>query len=238
MAFNGSVLRNGLLALITGGIIAIILFMTISNFIYPFFSPEDPPDDPIVEDTLGKIIAKQMETKESNIEYVWIYNNTWVNVELSAHYYPAHDKMIDGLLFGYIEENFSLALIHEPEADITQINRSELSPIMTKFRTAIVPLNTTSLDVQSIDDMWPPSFLMDIAYVDGSSFSIAFSQQYSVLGFFEGNWTQTEWDFWGVKVIQFSYNTDNFTFLDITDVSDFYAALGSLAAYIFSTFPA
>ncbi len=230
MALNGSLKKQGLLAIFAGGITGILLFTTVLTLYNSFnILPYIPP----VEDTLGSKIAEDMERKESNITYVRIFNNTWVNVNISDHY----ERFIDGILIGYINGTFSMALLNEPNADIAPINRSELNAVMSVFRASISTLDNVSSTVTTLDDIFPPSFLMDIAYEDGTTLSLAFSVEKKVISFIQGIWTETEYLFRGVRVISFSYNIYNAQYLDFTNSQDIFNGLESLEELIFSVFP-
>ena len=112
--------KQGIIAIFAGGITGIILFMVVLNAYHLFNTlPYVPP----IEDTEGSIIAEQLENKEANISYIWIYNNTWVNVNLSTYY----SRLIDGILVGSINGTFAMALIHEPSAEIAQGSYGSLS---------------------------------------------------------------------------------------------------------------
>jgi hypothetical protein len=233
MVLNGSFKTHGLIGIFAGGITGILLFLAVSSIYYSFLNPTDDPYIPPVEDTIGTAIAKQMESKEANISYLWIFNNTWLNLNISTHY----SRFIDGLLVGMINDTFSMALLNEPRAEITPIDRSQLNHVMADFRSSILSLNNVSEGVTTLDDIIPPTFLMDIAYEDGTTFSLAFSKEKMVFGFIQGIWEQTEYHFWGVKIVNFSYNLHNMQFLDILDSSNIYDGLNSLENLIFSIFP-
>ncbi len=230
MALNGSFKKQGLIAIFAGGITGILLFLAVSSLYNSFnIIPFVPP----VEETTGSTIAKEMESKEANISYVWIFNNTWLNVNISTHY----SKFIDGIQVGDINGTFTMALLHEPTATISPINRSQLQEVMVQFRSTIIPLDNVSQTINDLGDIDPPTFLMDIAYEDGTAFSIAFSKEKMVFGFLQGVWEQTEISFRGVRIVQVYYNTHNMQFLEITDSSNIYAGMNALAELIFSVFP-
>ncbi|MHA1995054.1 MAG: hypothetical protein ACW97Z_10970 [Candidatus Hodarchaeales archaeon] len=233
MALNGSFKKHGLIGIFAGGMTGILLFVAISSIYYSFLAPTEPPINPIVEDTMGSGIAKQMESKEANISYLWIYNNTWLNLNISTHY----SRFIDGLLVGSLNGTFSMALLNEPSAAITPIDRSQLNHVMAEFRSSILALDNISIGVTTLDDIIPPTFLMDLAYEDGTTFSLAFSKEKMVFGFIQGIWEQTEHLIWGVQIVKFSYNLHNMQFLDIIDSNNIYDGLNSLEELIFSIFP-
>jgi hypothetical protein len=230
MAFNGYLKKQGILAILAGGITGILLFTTVLTLYHSFNTlPYVPP----VEETIGSKIAEDMEKKESNITYVWIFNNTWVNINISEHY----QRFIDGILIGDINGTFSMALLNEPNAHIAPINRSELNKVMSIFRDSISTLNNVSENVTALNDVFPPSFLMDIAYEDGTAFSLAFSVEKSAISFIQGIWVQTEYYFRGVRIIDLSYNIHNAEFLDFTYSDSIFNGLDSLEELIFSIFP-
>jgi hypothetical protein len=101
---------------------------------------EDPPQNGI-----GYKIATRMEAAENNVAYVWSYNNTFTNLNLSTTY----EKYIDGVR---ISKN-QMALINEPLADLANIEQSTLNNVMGNFYDAISSLTELSDSVETITPM-------------------------------------------------------------------------------------
>ncbi|MFX1516459.1 MAG: hypothetical protein ACFFC6_09120 [Promethearchaeota archaeon] len=234
MAINGNILKYGIFAIVIGGIIATTAFIVAYNLL----NNEDtngngngngePPQGGI-----GAQIAARMAASEENISYVWCYNNTWVNLNLSSHY----DEYIDGIRVGLVEDTPKMALIHEPVADVVDIDQQDLNDVMAGFRGALEVLNDTSKTITDIDDIWPPSFICDIAYEDETSLSIIFSKEHNILSVVNGTWELSQHTHHEIHTVNVAYNYDDLVFLPITDVQPILTAIQSFEQLIYATFP-
>lgn len=238
MAINGNIMKYGIIAIVIGGIIATGAFIVAYNIL----NSEDPSNEngngngngKPIEGGIGARIAARMAASEENISYVWCYNNTWVNLNLSEHYVPI---FIDGILVGLVNDTPRMALIHEPEAELADINQQDLNEVMANFRGALKVLNDTSQTLTDIMDIWPPSFICDIAYEDGTSLSLVFSKEHSVLSVLNGTWELSQFTHFGINTVNVAYNYDDLVFLPISDVQLFLTAIQSFEELIFETFP-
>ncbi|MHA2239786.1 MAG: hypothetical protein ACXAB2_15705 [Candidatus Hodarchaeales archaeon] len=228
MSIDNIMKKSALFAVITGGMLALsILFITIN------LNNPGPGGTPGVEDGVGFQIAARMEASEENVSYVWIYNNTFANVNLSSHY----DEYIDGVGIGIVEEVLKMALVHEPTADIADINQNNLNTVMAKFRTAIKDVENVSEEFTGIDQLLPPSFICDIAYEDGTSLSLVFSKEHKVLGVINGTWTTSTHSHHGLPLISLSHYFDDAAYLEFPDSSKMITAIQSFEDFILQTFP-
>ena len=238
MAINGNILKYGLFAIVIGGIIATSVFIVAYNLLNNQDTNNngngngngngEPPQGGI-----GAQIAARMAASEENISYVWCYNNTWVNLNLSTHYDPLY---IDGVRVGLVEDTPRMALIHEPTAELADIDQQDLNDVMANFRGAVEVLNDTSSNF-TMTDIWPPSFICDIAYEDETSLSLVFSKEHNVLSVVNGTWELSQDTHHGIHTVNVAYNYDDLVFLPISDVQLILTAIESFEQLIYNTFP-
>ncbi|MHA1975002.1 MAG: hypothetical protein ACTSW1_18575 [Candidatus Hodarchaeales archaeon] len=231
MSFNGNLKKYGVIAMISGGILGLVAFSIIYNLT---LAPNETPNTPVVSKGIGYRIAQKMAQSEDNVSYVWCYNNTWVNVNITEHY----GQMIDGIRAGFINDTPSLALIHEPQAEISSINTSEFNEIMTGFRNAIAVLNDTNTTIDNLIEIWPPTFMIDIAYDNGSALSIVYSKEHDMLSVVNGTWVLSEHENFGIRVIDVTMDYNSLVFFPLKDTSLMLKALQDFANYIYGVFPA
>ena len=235
MAIDGNILKYGLFAIVIGGIIATSAFIVAYNLLNTGDTNGngngngEPPQGGI-----GAQIAARMAASEENISYVWCYNNTWVNLNLSSHYEPLY---IDGVRVGLVEDTPKMALIHEPAAELADIDQQDLNDVMADFRGALEVLNDTNPSL-NMTDIWPPSFICDIAYEDETSLSLVFSKEHNVLSVVNGTWELSQHTHHGIHTVNVAYNYDDLVFLPITDVQLIISAIQSFEQFIYDTFPA
>ena len=181
----------------------------------------------------GFRIASRMEEAEENISSVWIYNNTFAKVNLSALY----GELIDGIAIGTVDSVLKMALIHEPTAEIANISQQDLNSVMANFRGAISEVEDPSETYTSIDQILPTSFICDIAYEDNTSLSLVFSSKYKVLGVMNGTWTYFGHNHHGIELAKMNYNLSDAVFLEFPDTQKMIEAIQSFEAFILQTFP-
>ena len=213
-----------IVALVIGSFLATTILSVITqNPLDNSGSPgqNEPPTSPNEGSlTVGAQIAQYMEELEDQIVFFWSYNNTWVNENLTNIY----SQYIDGLLAGMNKTTNEtiIALVHEPQADSATVDLRKVTILFEDFRTLIGDLsNTTDLSLQ---DVFPPTFMIDIAYSDNNSISLVYSAELSVLGVLNGTWQYDlyyEWGFdnthWGVEFPYFQYDSNEMIFFQLTD---------------------
>lgn len=231
MSINGNIKKYGAIALIFGGIISASLFVVVLNLGDDIVGPGD--NDPSQFSGIGARIAARMAETEDNISYVWMYNNSFVNGNLSEHY----EQPIDGVRIGLVNNEQKIALIHEPAAEVVDINQSDLNSVMSNFRGAIEVLNDTNQTMTDIMDIWPPSFICDIAYEDNTSLSLIFSKEKGVLSVVNGTWSLSSFTHHGINALDIQYSFDNLVFLPITNIQLMIEAIQSLENFIYNLFP-
>lgn len=232
MALNGKIMKYGVVVIIAGGMISLSILAIMMNLNPPSDTP-DNGEPPSSGQSIGFRIASRMASAEENISYVWCYNNSWVNLNLSEHY----RRFIDGVRIGLVNDTPKIALINEPQANISEISQQDVNTVMGKFRGAISDVNDTSQSYTDIMQIWPPSFICDIAYEDGSSLSLMFSKDHQVLSVLNGTWELSQWKHHGINVISFNYSYDDLVFLPISDLYQMLEAIQSFENLIYATFP-
>lgn len=228
MSLNGNIKRMGMIGLVLGGVMAFSVFLIIYNLNLP--NGTLPPQENLV----GERIAARMAAAEENISYVWCYNNSFVNFNLSEYYSPLY---IDGVSIGRsLNSSVVMALIHEPLAEIEEVSQSSLNSVMAGFRTAVSNIGDYS-QITNIDDIWPPDFLIDIGYEDGTSFSLVYSKEEQVLSFLNGTWELAPFYRYGIQVLMFNYEFFDAVFLEIENDQYILAALQTFETWIHEIFP-
>jgi hypothetical protein len=229
MSFNGNLQKYIAVAVIFGSILAIITFNVLLNA-----TQVNPPGpNPPGNQGLGMKIAARMETREENISYIWCYNNTWANLNLSEHY----GEFIDGVLIDLVDQTPTAALIHEPTADFADINQLDVNSILADFRTSLSVLNDTSTLIDNLGDLLPLTFLIDIAYEDNTSISVIYSQEHNLVSVINGTWTLSEHLFHGINQVEMDYNYDSLLFFPLEDPSLVLTSLENFATLFYTTFP-
>lgn len=232
MKINGNIKKYSAAAIVGGSIIAIVVFsFAFGIFNLPFGNNGTTENPPAVIGIGGKIAAR-MEANEGNIAYLWNYNNTFCNYNLSNLF----DAYIDGFRVGTSGENATLALIHEPAAEMATVNRTDLNTALAGFSNVISKINDTSIEVGEIDDMWPPDFLIDVAYEDNTSLSLAFSRNNKVLGVINGTWSLTGNFHFGIETLNYNYNYDDMVFLKLDDIQPFLNAISTFQDFIYDAY--
>ena len=232
MPFNEKIIRYGVILIIIGGMIALSILAIMMNLNPPNDTPDNGDPSPSGQ-KIGLKIASRMEEVEENISYVWCYNNTWVNLNLSEHF----GRFIDGVRIGVVNDTPQIALINEPQAEVSEISQEDVNSVMGKFRGAISVINDTSQSYSDIMQIWPPSFICDIAYEDGSSLSLMFSKEHQVLSVLNGTWELSQWEHHGINLLLFNYSYDDLVFLPISNVDQMIEAIQSFENLIYGTFP-
>ncbi len=159
-------------------------------------SDSDGPDQQpsIGSVKLGKRIATYMETRADDVVFVWCYNNTVVNVNLTDHY----EVFVDGVAI--YETN--VTIFNVEGVDSGTIGSSAVGPIADALNATLDDLNTTAPTINETD-IWPPTFLWDIAYSDNTSLSLVYSKDQGIIAAVNGTWTMSEWMLPGGVVIPF-----------------------------------
>ena len=228
MSFNGNLQKYGAIAIILGSVLAIVTFSVLLNV-----TQDNPPEPPPPVGGVGSKIAERMEAMEENISYIWCYNNTFTNINISNHF----QMYIDGVRIGLVDNNPMIALIHEPEAEINPIDQQDLNSVMADFRDSIAVHNDTSTTIDNLIEIWPPTFMIDIAYEDSTSISVIYSQEYNLLSVVNGTWTLSAYTHHGINTVETSYAYDSAVFFELEDPALVQTALQSFANLIYDAFP-
>jgi len=207
-------MKNSILAVVAGAFLTIVVAGSI--FLLPgimnTINQDDQEPDRL---TLGARIADYIDTKAGDVVYTWCYNNSFVNLDLSEHF----DFFVDGVRIDSLSDGVvyvdgvtsdplrltNISLLHDNTEDRTRLNPIDLNSVIDEFEAALTPLDELSTSVTGFMEIFPPTFLYDIAYEDGNSTSIIYSQDYHVLAIINGTWDAME--SYPVQ-IGFSYSTD------------------------------
>jgi hypothetical protein len=234
MSMNGNILRYGAIAIIIGAVIAASVF----TFAFIALNNDDSngnnnQNGGTIIGGIGARIAARMAESEKNISYLWCCNNTWTNINLSFFY----GMPIDGFRVGLVNDTPQMALIHEPEAEFADISQQDLNDGLSGFRSAIEILNETSSVITDIDHIWPPTFMCDFAYEDGSALSIIFSKEHNVISVYNGTWEFSSWSHFGIKDVIVNRNYHDDVYLTLTDNSLILVAIKNFENMVLAAFP-
>ncbi|MHA2364840.1 MAG: hypothetical protein ACXAC7_12870 [Candidatus Hodarchaeales archaeon] len=214
MKINGDIKKNSLLALLAGSILTIIVVSSI--FVLPGIIPisnpteeEEPPNESL---KLGARIAKYMNERASEVVFGWCYNNTFVNLNIT--------ELIGDYADGFLvygapinDSTINMSVLHVSGVDTGDINTEDFISVVDSFETALNELNNVSTEITDWMDIWPPTFLWDIAYEDGTSLSLVYSQEKQVIAAVNGTWTTSEFGLAGGVIIEFpnfEYNWEDY----------------------------
>ncbi|MFX1511474.1 MAG: hypothetical protein ACFFCQ_02705 [Promethearchaeota archaeon] len=235
-SINGNLKKNAVFAVFVGLALAILLIAGTVTFYNIAFSPsKEPatPNLPINTKKIGERIATRMATSEPDIAFIWSSNNTWVNSNLSIDY----STYVDAISIGKAGESLQMALIHKPEARLADVNQQELNGVTENFRSAIAGLNKTSNQYTSIDDIFPLTLFMDIAYENGTSLSLVYAKEENVIGIVNGTWEESDGTMWGINILLFSYyyNNNDMIFLEVPDSKPFLDAMREFENFVLNS---
>ena len=214
--FNGNLKRNSIIAIIAGCVLTIGVVgtgTTMTAVIYFLSNPGTPPPDPgpgpgdVILQTIGARIAEYIDDRAADVVFGWCYNNTFVNLNITTHFpFYVDAVMLSGALDNSTDLN--LSVIHEPMAENTTVSSSSVSSVVNQLEKAITTLNDTSPTISSIDHIFPPTLLWDIAFSDNTSLSIVYSKQAHVFAAINGTWEYSDFIFHGVRFPLFDYSTN------------------------------
>jgi hypothetical protein len=214
-------------------ICSIIVIAIAVNTLPLLLNPLDENQHPSNGDNIGFRIASRMSASEDEIAYVWCYNNTFTNMNLSTHF----GKYIDGVRVGRLaNDTQQAALIHEPLADFAFVDQTNLNQVFTNFRGAITQINESTDQITDLMEIWPPTYLLDIAYDNGSSLSLVFSKEHQILGVLDGTWSLSNHTHHGIPLLNLDYNLDNPIYLPLANIAPMLEAIGSFESLIYSLF--
>jgi hypothetical protein len=246
---------SGIFAILLGVLLSIMIF-SMGIILLPF-----PVTDPTISpDGVGDLIAKNMQRRIDEVTYLWSFNNTWTNVNLSSHY----SQYIDGLRIGLSDESTKAALISEPNARIEDIDQDQFNTVMEALRLAISEMDLDQYEDVTFDDLFPPTIVFDIVYEDNTTLSLVFSKEERVIGVLNGTletWqepdpitsTTVDTPTTVTTVIPFAktvsitedsidkpniyYSFDDIVFLSVGDPIKFLQAINNFESLIYETFP-
>jgi hypothetical protein len=232
----------------------------ITSALYIFMTPQEDALELPNNEKLGAKIAQTMQDRANDVTYLWSFNNTWTNVNLSSHY----SQYIDGLRIGLSDdESTKAALISEPNARIEDIDQDQFNTVMEALRLTISDMDQDQYEDVTFDDLFPPTILFDIVYEDNTTLSLVYSHEEQVLGVLNGTletWQEPDpvttttvdnptavttaipfaktvsitGDSIDIPIIYYSF--DDIVFLSVMDASDLLHAINGFEDLIYSTF--
>lgn len=225
MKINGDVKKNSLIASVAGLFLALTVVgavLLVPNLDL-FDSSEIPGPGP--EPAMGARIAQYIDARSSDVSFAWCFNNTIVNVNLTDLF----GVFVNGILIstppsGVGTANVTAHIISG--VNFGETTSSELNYVVDAFETALNDLDTASETVSDWMDIWPPTFLWDIAYSDGTSLSLVYSQEQRVIAAVNGTWSTSDFEVEPGIIVPFpdvKYNWtsyDNRAYLVLDDASE------------------
>jgi hypothetical protein len=196
MNLKGKIRRNHLFALTAG--VSLTMVVIAAVFFLPelelFSSSEIPEPGPIKGSALGSRIASFMDSRTPDVVFAWSSNNTVVNSDLTEQFNDyVHAVMNYGIPISVARSNVSVFIGVENFRMKTVENDPEaLNSVAENFENALHGLEDISASLTSLDDIWPITFLWDIAYSDSTSLSLIYSQEYHVIAAINGTWIMDE----------------------------------------------
>ncbi|MHA2232988.1 MAG: hypothetical protein ACXAB4_10890 [Candidatus Hodarchaeales archaeon] len=236
MKINGDIKKNSLIASVLGLFLALTVVGSV--LLLPnldlFDSSEMPGPGP--EPAMGARIAQYIDARSSDVSFAWCYNNTVVNVNLTA----LLGAFTNGILISSPPSGVGTANV---TAHISfgvtfgTTTSSKLDIVVNAFETALSELETISETVSDWMDIWPPTFMWDIAYSDGTSLSLVYSQEQHVIAVVNGTWSTSDCEVEPGIIVPFpsfeynwtSYNNRAFLVLDEASEG---LVLSAIQAYI------
>ncbi|MFW9930236.1 MAG: hypothetical protein ACFFD1_12650 [Candidatus Thorarchaeota archaeon] len=214
MKINGAIRKNILIAM-SGGIILTLVIAGAIFFVPLIIPTTNPNQNPNSNPSIGKVgrlLAKYFETRGPDVEFSWAFNNSIINLNVTE----SSGTYVDGVVtYGSIDNESitNITLVHPNGLEFALTDSGQLKTVADKFIQAMENLDNQSETINSWDDFWPPTFLWDIAFKDGTSLSLVYSQEKHVFAAVNGTYTMQETEIVPGSVIQFAqfhYDWDNY----------------------------
>ncbi|MFX0085086.1 MAG: hypothetical protein ACFFAU_05380 [Candidatus Hodarchaeota archaeon] len=217
MKINGNIKSKTVIAAFLGTFLTIVVVSSV--FLLPYIleslnpsQPNGPYTPPVTDLTIGARIAQYLDTRSSDIVFGFSYNNTFVNINISE----IVQDYVDGFIIYGAPMNGStinLTIIHISGADSIIINTTEFISVTDSFEIAMEGLNVSST-ITDWTNIWPPTFMWDIAFNDNTSLSLVYSQTQSVIAAVNGTWEMSSFGFGDPPVFidfpNFEYNWEEY----------------------------
>ncbi|MFW9915637.1 MAG: hypothetical protein ACFFGZ_08490 [Candidatus Thorarchaeota archaeon] len=218
--------KNGSLVAISAFLLIGLVAISSAVFLLPelelFSSSEIPEAGPIKGSALGSRIANFMDSRAPDVVFAWSSNNTVVNSDLTEQFNDyVHAVMNYGMPISVARSNVTLFIgLEDFRIETVENDPEALNAVAENFESALNGLEDVSTSLTSLDDIWPATFLWDIAYSDGTSLSLIYSQEYHVIAAINGTWIMGQIDLLG-KTVPFPYfqydenHYDSMSFLEL-----------------------
>jgi hypothetical protein len=179
---KGTLLNLNSFLAITIGIVLASILVSSSIILLPF---QDPIDPPIPPETIGDKISKKIKERSSEVEYFWSSNNTWVNNNISSQF----DEYIDAFQIALIDDHYQAGIFRVPQETLNvSVDINIFNAVIANMLSVIEKFDNEAQSALTINDIFPPTFSIYIAYNDGTSLNLIFSKNDKFLGIWSGTW--------------------------------------------------
>ncbi|MFX0116607.1 MAG: hypothetical protein ACFFB3_18810 [Candidatus Hodarchaeota archaeon] len=217
-------------------VIISVFFLSELDF---FGSADVSGPGPAKASALGTRIATYMDSRGPDVAFAWSFNNTVVNSDLSEHLNDyVHGVFNYGPSVSSVQANVSVFMgIEDFRMETAEIDPLILELVADSFEMALNDLEDVSADLKELEDVWPATFIWDIAYSDFTALTLVYSQERHVIAAVNGTWTLIEIEIAPghfVPYPEFQYDENIFgelSFLELDDASEVLVAT-AIQSYI------
>ncbi len=162
--------------------------------------------------TYGELAADFINSRRDDIVFFWHYNNSFVNQNLSAYYDEQHSgAYVDGLYMLNTNLTPMVRLLFHPyhdnirgEGEITQLEWEMLSGLLVDDGIKLMP------NSESTQELWPPDYMVEVCFLDGTSFHLSYFRSTGLVFIAEGTWSGFNEYGWAMS----SFDDDSIRWLD------------------------
>jgi hypothetical protein len=155
--------------------------------VYMFLPPQEENNEEEPELTnIGSRLIKKITSRASEVSWFWSSNNTWINENLSTYF----SEYIDAFQVANTSNTDQAAIFRIPQNTLNAtINISEFENKLLGILDVIKQMDTKASNNLTMDDIFPPTFSLSVAYNDGSAHELIFSQENKYLSLWSGSWS-------------------------------------------------
>jgi hypothetical protein len=167
------------------GFILAVIVTAVS--VYMLFPPQEENNEEEPELTsIGSRLIKKITSRASDVSWFWSSNNTWINENISTYF----SEYIDAFQVANTSNADQAAIFRIPQDTLNAtIDISEFENKVHGILDVIKQMDTKASDNLSMDDVFPPTFSLSVAYKDGTSHELIFSQKDNYLALWSGTWS-------------------------------------------------
>ncbi len=149
---------------------------------------------------------------QDDIIFVESSNNTWLNENLTSHY----PWRVDQMLARARGDAVNVSLIHSPDNDTVSVDGNDFQAVLKNILTLSVIIgNNGNITSITINELFPPTFSINVALDNGSGYGIVLSREEMVLGIVKGQWSENNNSLSDGVAIEFTF-TQNYAFYSIS----------------------